>query len=160
MTDTFPTSDQVARAIIAACRETGADPLDVACGEADDGRGGAKGARPIGRARAYAAMALRSACRCGPVAISRMVGAGTPASYLTIISGKVAHDELGWWSEAAFERVRGRPAEPEEPGPPPRPEPAQARPAGPPPRPSAPGKRQLLEDFAQAVRNTAAMPTR
>jgi hypothetical protein len=53
---TYPTSEQVAQIIVAACRETGASPLDVITGQFDNYRN-PHGDYPISRARVYAAAA-------------------------------------------------------------------------------------------------------
>jgi hypothetical protein len=99
--DVPPSADQVAAAIIAACRETGADPESVASG--------AKGAGsrfPISRARAYAALAIRAVFpENGSVALGRMVGSNAPSSYVTQIDNQLRNGLLKWWDDKTFMRV-------------------------------------------------------
>lgn len=100
----MPTADEVARAIVAAARETGADPIELASG--------ARGNRhhpDILRARAYAAVALRS--QFSDVdwkTIARVVGVWTPAtaySYLKTLDEQRERGYLDWWSVEAYDRV-------------------------------------------------------
>ena len=167
----MPTADQVARAIVAAARETGADPVKVL--------------REAGRveernARTYAAFAL---CRlfpdCRPSTIGRLVGSDHPP-YAAIIVAKINADKFPWFKREALQRVlaavdgnlRGAP------------ENAQDRPAAPaaglparkpapnfgtvggmgPPRPNLARdligeKARMRAELEQAVRNTAKMPS-
>lgn len=100
----MPTADEVARAIVAAARETGADPVAVAEGER-----GNRYHPEVLRCRAYAAIALRSQFEdARPTSIARMVGIWTPAtaySYLKILDEQRARGFLNWWDDAAFIRV-------------------------------------------------------
>lgn len=101
-----PTADQVAAAIVAACRETGADPIAVASGEKDDTRAAPERKYAVSRARAYAALAIREIFKeNGPVAIARWVGAGTPSCYMTNVDRDVREARLKWWDAAAYQRV-------------------------------------------------------
>lgn len=95
----MPSANQVAWAIVAACRETGADPVAVAEGI------NVCGSRESSRARSYAAYALNELFRCGPVAIGRMVGSGAPSSFLSTLSWNLKKDKVRWWEDAAAERV-------------------------------------------------------
>lgn len=93
------TADHIARAIVAACRETGENPLDTI-----------ESGRAMVRARHYAMHAL---AHCFPLAdrrgLARMVGCtGSPGTVwsmsLRVIrgaNGKSAH----WWDEHAYCRV-------------------------------------------------------
>lgn len=101
-----PTADQVATAIVAACRETGADPITVASGNSDDRRATVAHKYAISRARVYAALAIRAVFEeNGPAAIARWVGAGTPSCYVTNVDRDLKEARLKWWDEAAFKRV-------------------------------------------------------
>ena len=94
----------VARAIVAACKETGADPVAVASGERN--RAGTRWDFKISRARNYAAYALRETHKgCGTTAIARMVGAGSPSSYLAVLDHNIRNGKAPWWDAAAVKRV-------------------------------------------------------
>lgn len=88
----FPTADDVARAILAACRETGEDPLAVASGKIDQ------------RARHYALNALKAIF---PDARSRSISrmCGGPAYAFYSYSRYKVFRVAKWWDESAFERV-------------------------------------------------------
>lgn len=101
-----PTADQVAAAIVAACRETGADPIAVASGHRDEVRSAPDRKFAISRARAYAALAIREIFKeNGPVAIARWVGSLSPACYVTNVDRDRKDGRYRWWDEAAFQRV-------------------------------------------------------
>jgi hypothetical protein len=148
MGDRFPTADQVATAIVAACRETGrltgdsdvqANALALARGERDAFRSKDAGF-PISRARIYAALALDDIFGCGGTAIARMVGVGPNASKGTLLPtarSNIENNALRWYDPAALGRVKAAvracptgPAPPQPPGGTPQPAPAgpQARP--------------------------------
>lgn len=152
---TFPTADQAAHAIVAACRIVGVNPLDI-----EPRREGRTNRETIliAKARCYAAAALMARFACPKVSIGRIVGMGVSASTtMSILTRDISRGNLRWWRpddlaavEAAIPGVR--PAddqpddepeaapEPEEPVDlppflPPRPEPArQPTPAAAPPR--------------------------
>lgn len=177
----FPTADIVAVAIVAASRETGANPLRVASGQRDAQIDPMR--YETSRARAYAAMALKASTGAGVVAIGRMVGSGQPDVYLTGIAKRVATKKHAWWSALAMERVCEavaeyrspsiswhdigtdglliqRPEPPTEPtnAPAPPPAPNATAPAPRPPRPAAsPGKHNLTEMLRDAVATTQSM---
>jgi hypothetical protein len=136
----FPTADQVATAIVAACRETGGyllpTAIRVARGERDLAAGKSAG-YPISRARVYAALALEALFDVGGTAISRMVGAANPSrgTLLPMIRSNIENNALRWYDPAALERVKAAvracssgPVPPQPPGgnaqPAPRPAPA------------------------------------
>lgn len=99
--DIPPNADQVAVAIIAASREMGADPIDVA-----EGVKGCGARFPIARARAYAALAIRAIFPDnGSVALGRMVGSSSPKSYVTTLDGNLRDGRIKWWDDAVFMRV-------------------------------------------------------
>lgn len=86
--DTYPTSDQVAQIITAACRETGASPIDVLAGKFDNYRNPTyPQGYPISRARVYAAAAINEMFGCGRAASSRMCGASknSEAAHLSMV---------------------------------------------------------------------------
>jgi|HubBroStandDraft_6_1064221.scaffolds.fasta_scaffold1302654_2 hypothetical protein len=143
MADRFPTADQVATAIVAACRETGGDLLPTALALARGERDPRVGAvpYPISRARVYAALALESLFDVGGTAISRMVGAANPSrgTLLPMIRSNIENNALRWYDPAALERVKAAvracspgPAPPQPPG-----GNGQCLPAGPQQRPAA-----------------------
>lgn len=111
MADRFPTADQVATAIVAACRETGGELLAtaqaLARGERDDVKGNAA-TYPISRARVYAALALDDVFHCGGTAISRMVGAANPSrgTLLPMARSNIANNALRWYDKAVLARVK------------------------------------------------------
>jgi hypothetical protein len=125
---TCPTADEVAVAIVAASRETGADPIRVASGDNLGGHGHVD----VSRARAYAAMTLRAKTKASSAAISRAIGSGSPGVYLSSLKRGVANKSLSWWSAEAFQRVLGAVAAFQATMPPPEPENAPSKPAGPP----------------------------
>lgn len=96
----MPTADQVGRAIVAACRETGAAPLEI-----NGGMGMA-----IVHARYYAMHAIE---HCFPGLSSRVyarvVGAGknfysaSKQSVIRMVSPN--RRQAAWWNEAAYARV-------------------------------------------------------
>lgn len=108
----IPTADDVARAIVAASKETGADPIAVAKGENDNLRGRhVDGARPypISRARAYAAKALAAVfTACWRTRIAGMVGTRglSRQSYFSALDQRIK-DPAGpaWWDVAILGRV-------------------------------------------------------
>lgn len=104
LSDTFPTADLVARAIVAAAKETGANPEEVAMGVTV--RGGRNGDYEISRARAYAAMAIKAQFPdCHNASIARMVGAKWPTSYIGGIEFQQRNGNMKWWNAAALKRV-------------------------------------------------------
>lgn len=168
----FPSSDDVAVAIVAACRETGEDPIICASRETGNIR-----------ARHYAMHALCHVfAGLTPAEAARAVGCvGNPGTVFAVSKVKCFR-AAGWWNERAYCRIvfaiqEGKVPPPE---PPPYfpPEPP-ARDIGtleaegyrPPPetikkvieddadrRPSlAPGKRALYKMLGDAVRNTAKL---
>lgn len=104
----MPTAHQIAVAIVAASRETGADPVGVIRGvERDPGKSVAE-KQAITRARAYAARAMdrvfnRPEIAIRRSAIARYVGANKPSweSYFATLDCR----PLGWWSNETFKRV-------------------------------------------------------
>jgi hypothetical protein len=106
MDTTNPTSDQVALIIAAACRETGASPLDVLAGKFDDYRNPTHPhpqGYPISRARVYAAAAINEMFYCGRAASSRMCGVGknSEGSHLAMVYSGTAK----WFSLDVLRRV-------------------------------------------------------
>lgn len=101
----MPTADQVARAIIAACRETG-EPVPVET----------LGGNHQERWRHYVVHALHARFpSCAPSALGRMIGADSfvkPGyfyrSSLWHVLGQTPHARRGpvpWWSDEALDRV-------------------------------------------------------
>lgn len=99
----MPTADHIAIAIIAACRETGADPEQVAMGATN--KAGRHGDHSITHARAYAALALAAVFDCGRPAIARMVGSRHPNAYMSGLDFARKRGDMRWWDDAAFMRV-------------------------------------------------------
>lgn len=98
--DSYPHPDLIAHAIVAACKETGADPVAVASGERDGDC-----YYSVSRARAYAATAIRAVWQgCGNMAIARMFGASSPSCYFASLEARRSKG-LSWWSARALERV-------------------------------------------------------
>jgi CarD-like protein len=102
VTSNFPTADQVAALIAAACRETGASPMDVIGGEFDD-KQNVSYEYPISRARVYAAAAINEMFGCGRAASSRMCGASKSsyAAHLAVVYSGSAK----WFALDALRRV-------------------------------------------------------
>lgn len=104
-------ADTVAIAIVAAARETGADPVAVASGQIDDSYGGGA-AYPISRARSYAAVALHNLfygqCDFGSPIFARMVGVSrkSEAAFFGGLDSRKRKGSAKWWDEKALERVR------------------------------------------------------
>jgi hypothetical protein len=129
MADRFPTADQVATAIVAACRETGAGDnllaaaVAVATGEI---KGQQWGGYIISRARYYAALALDDVFdEAGPVAIARVAGvkvASSQKSYVRVLRDRLRIGWAKWFDKAVLARVvaavRACPAGPRPPQPP------------------------------------------
>lgn len=98
-----PTADQVAIAIIAASKETGASPQLVAS-RANDNRLDRTFA--ISRARTYAALAIRAIFpENSGASISRMVGSSYPEQHLQQIDSRMKNNDLKWFDNDAFMRV-------------------------------------------------------
>lgn len=103
---TLPDADAVARAVVAACRETGADPEAVMAGE----RAGHGWSRddiwPVSRARAYAAWALVCVfTHCERRVIGRLVGSNSPSALICNIDYNLRNRKFKWWNDGAFRRV-------------------------------------------------------
>jgi hypothetical protein len=105
---TFPTAEDIARAIVASCRETGEDAVRAASGFVGDING------PSIHARHYAMHALLHVFPDLPrLAAARVVGCpGKPASFYNNSWNQVVRprsDGTGhmakWWDEYAFARV-------------------------------------------------------
>lgn len=102
--DCPPSAYQVAMAIVAAAREMGADPIDVASGVTT--HGGRFANHSVPRSRAYAAFAIRQVFpHNGNTAISRWVGARNPNSYMSLIESQRRGGQIRWWDEGIFKRV-------------------------------------------------------
>jgi hypothetical protein len=103
-----PTADQIARAIVAASRECGVDPLAVARGDMDRQHGQFVGYM-TGRARHYAAEALRRQFKNVPMTeIAMWCGVRNRSSIKAYFSAKDqarASGKLVWWDEAVVVRV-------------------------------------------------------
>lgn len=97
MSATVPTADQVAAAIVAACRFTGEDPIAVA-----------SGTRRSSRARHYAmhALAIRFP-RCRKRALARMVGAAgaSPERFWEQSGRRLKGCGAKWWRPAVCRRI-------------------------------------------------------
>lgn len=101
-------ADAIARAIVAASKETGADPLDVASGNERSGGYSIQGMRRVSRARAYAGCALdrvfnKSEVTIARPVIARLIGVNKPsqACYLSALDGR----PLPWFSGDVLGRV-------------------------------------------------------
>ena len=110
MNDLPPVVVLAARAVVAACRETGADPEECVQGRMFKRRD-AVGRFALSRARVYAAFALdevldRSDNWIGLTSISRMVGASSYRSHLSSARHQQRHGLLSWFDDAALERVK------------------------------------------------------
>lgn len=104
----MPDADAVAWAIVAACKETGEDPLYVAGGNGND-----FGPDAI-RARNYAAHALIHAFPDIPrTSIGRLVGASSRSTFfyrnsrwfILGIDRSVGAKRAEWWDDAVYDRV-------------------------------------------------------
>lgn len=100
-----PTADHVAAAIVAACKETGADPQEVAMGVNIGPKGNRDGAA---HARSYAGLALR--CEfpdADGAALARMVGARIPKGFFLRLDKQINGNckPPHWWSDDAYRRV-------------------------------------------------------
>lgn len=103
----MPTAYEIAVAIVAACRETGAQPEAVVLG-AEREHGGFPIRDAIFRARAYAGRAIDRVFNRPTIAIarpdiSRLIGVNKPSwsAFFPSIDGR----QLSWWDEDAFKRV-------------------------------------------------------
>ncbi len=106
MTGAYPTADDVARAVVAACRETGADPEECVTGRVYC-VGGAANKYALSRARVYAAFALDELFdECGSSSMSRMVGASSVTCHLSTARSQQRNGLLRWFDGAALERVK------------------------------------------------------
>jgi hypothetical protein len=105
--DRFPTADQAAAAIVAACRETGADPIKCLQGVSFDHVIGRNNPARYcySRARIYAAMAIRQLFNCGAVAVGRIVGSRSSGCLLSNIDFQMRNDKMRWYDGAAKDRV-------------------------------------------------------
>ena len=102
-----PTADDIAHAIVAASRETGADPIAVVTGQLGIERG-RRQTWEISRARNYAGWALRKVFQdCPPGDLARMVGVGRASvnSFWGNIDFNLRNNRYKWWNAAAFDRV-------------------------------------------------------
>lgn len=103
----MPTADHVARAIVAACKETGDDPIRTIQG----GLGGTS--RPINRARHYAMHALLHVFQDLPRhTAARIVGSGSPVKFWNTSWHQIAKPRggglghvAGWFDDEAYARV-------------------------------------------------------
>lgn len=103
------TADDVARAIVAACRETGADPIQVADGTGPDGRPPTEYVK-IAHARILAAFSLNEAFgRYGSKSmIARAVGVrrfSSAGAFFSLYEQKKAKGELEWMTREVMDRV-------------------------------------------------------
>lgn len=103
----MPTAYEIAIAVVAASRETGAMPEEVVLG-AEREHGGFPKRDAIFRARAYAGRAIDRVFNRPTIAIarpeiSRLIGVNKPSwfSFFPSIDGR----PLPWWDEEAFTRV-------------------------------------------------------
>lgn len=111
----MPTADQVARAIVAAARETGEDPIACASGKATHTGQGLKVTDRVSRAircRHYAMHALVRAFPGLPrETYARLVGCpGKPDKFfdnskMNVLPMKGSDRAAKWWNEAAYQRV-------------------------------------------------------
>src|SRR5574337_391384 len=100
----YPTADQIAHAIVAACKITGADPVAIVSRETD--APSETRAFPISRARSYAALALQVAFPALPrVAIDRVVGAASIGVYLGGLNKRLREGACSTWYDP--EKLRG-----------------------------------------------------
>lgn len=96
--------DIIARAIVSAAQQTGADPEQIALGVTNIG-GGAEGDFSTAHARAYAALALYETYpNADRLTIARAVGAKSSAYIGQIISQR-GKGGLKWWCTLSFARV-------------------------------------------------------
>lgn len=160
----IPTADDVARAIIGACKETGGDPIAVA-----QGVGGRHPKfYPHTRARIYAAFALKKAFPDVPqTTIARLCQTqGDATAFFSQAAANARSGRANWFSDAAIDRVVARMGGYSAPVPiPAAPRPPVQREAPnknprtgrfvPAPAPAL-GKRAVYDMLAEAVRNTAA----
>lgn len=113
--DRLISADDIACAIVAACRETGANPIAVASGQGQQHVRTRSEFFAISRARAYAASALHEvfnpegfAIRVKPSSIAMFVGCTNKYghdSFLTILAKRRAVGSTPWWDDAAYARV-------------------------------------------------------
>lgn len=103
----MPTAHEIAVAIVAAAKETGAAPIDVVLG-AEREHGGIEKRDAIFRTRAYAGRAIdrvfnRPTMAIARPEIARRIGVNKPSwgSFFSAIDGR----QLSWWDEGAFKRV-------------------------------------------------------
>lgn len=101
----YPTAEQVARIVVAACAETGVSPLDVLSGARDAYRNNHTDTPvyPISRARVYAAVAINEMFGCGRACSSRMCGVSkkSEAAHTAIVYGGA----VKWFSLDVLRRV-------------------------------------------------------
>lgn len=104
----MPTSYEISVAIVAACKETGAHPLDVANGAEREHGYPVSDSVKISRARAYAGRAIDRVFNRPEIAIARpdiarFIGVNRPswAAYFSGLDGR----PLSWWNEDTFKRV-------------------------------------------------------
>lgn len=104
-----PTADHIARAIVAAARETGANPLSVASGELDAQGGRAFDGWIRSRARAYAGEALRRLFKDRSMTdLARFVGVSKQvagAYFSSLDQRRQRPAGTPWWDDAALARV-------------------------------------------------------
>jgi hypothetical protein len=94
----YPTADQIAHAIVAACRITGADPLAVVSRETDTPS--AANDFPIARARSYSALALAAVFPAMPrAAVDRVIGCqpGSIGVYLGGLNKRIKEGQCSTW---------------------------------------------------------------
>lgn len=104
----MPTSHEIGIAVVAACRITGADPLDVLTGGERVGGCPIPKMQATSRARAYAARAIDKVFNRPDIVIARpviarLVGVNKPS--LTSYFGSLEARPLPWWSDTAFKSV-------------------------------------------------------
>lgn len=174
----LPTANHVAWAIVAACRETGDDPIAIATGAA-------KGRNPrVGlRARHYALHALIFKYPdLLKAKAAEFVGApGKPAAFYNnsmnqvarVVNHTTGRRMANWWDEEGFERViqaieavgpgieSTHPIENDEPELPPAPRPVKVADVAPPPHRPFMSERQgkAYRMLQEAMANTAKLPT-
>jgi hypothetical protein len=100
------TADDIAIAVVTACKATGADPYAVVRGE-DDGFRGPMADYPIGRARCYAAFALHKVFQNDyPLALYAKLLGVKPASQSVYVAGlKLKRRLTSWWQDEIVEKV-------------------------------------------------------